>query len=207
MSATRTVFVPVTLPSSSVTSTVFCVKALSGSVISTLSALLLSASTSEAAIQPNTARSTLAQRMNAAYIMPPMHPMRPSRRERMGIYARSASRGSSSASTGCGAAFFFFGSGSSFFSGRAVRTERTDFFFAGFALFAAGAFGVSGAFGAAVSGASGVAGTPAAFTGSSAGGGVGAMCRPMWFSSSGRIFSSSDINALLGVVTARGARA
>ena len=144
-----------------------------------------------------------------------MHPIRPSRRERMGIYARSASRGSSSASTGCGAAFFFFGSGSGFFSGRAVRTERTGFFFAGFALFAAGDFGVSGAFGAAVSGASGAAvsgafgaaGTPAAFTGSSAGGGVGAMCRPMWFSSSGRIFSSSDINALLGVVTARGARA
>ena len=32
--------------------------------------------------------------------------MRPSRRERMGIYARSASRGSNSASTGCGAGFF-----------------------------------------------------------------------------------------------------
>ena len=174
MSATRTVFVPVTLPSSSVTSTVFWVKALSGSVISTLSALLLSASTSEAAIQPNTARRTLAQRMNAAYMMPPIHPMRPSRRERIGIYARSASRGSSSASTGWIAVFFFFGSGSGFLSGRAVRMERAGFFFAGLALFAAGDCGVSGAVGAAVPGIPGAAGTPEAFTGSPAGGGTGA---------------------------------
>ena len=144
MSATRIVFVPVTLPSSSFTSTVFCVKALSGSVISTLSALLLSASTSEAAIQPNTASKMLAQRMNAAYMMPPMHPMRPSRRERMGIYARSASRGSSSASTGWGAVFFFFGSLSGFLSGRVVRTERAGFFFPGFALLGAGRLDASG---------------------------------------------------------------
>lgn len=183
MSATRTVFVPVTLPSSSVTSTVFCVKALSGSVISTLSALLLSASTSEAAIQPNTARSTLAQRMNAAYIMPPMHPMRPSRREPDGhIRTLRLARGPARPRPAAARLFSFSVPAPAFFRAAPVPDGTHRLFLRrlrsslppGPSAFQALSCGGLRRFRRGRD-------TGRLYRASSAGGGVGAMCRPMWF--------------------------
>ena len=84
ISAAITVRFPVTFPSLSFTSISRSEKISEGRVTSTAAAGLFSASTSEAASHMHTARTMLRLMMNTAYISPPRHPIRPSRRVRMG---------------------------------------------------------------------------------------------------------------------------